>query len=76
MHKPHWLIDTDPGVDDALAILMAHTHHVGIGTLTRGATVVDWEDRQKRPPNARIVLDVDWGRFEAMVARALGAKSA
>ena len=64
---------------DPASILRAERHHVGIetaGTLTRGATVVDWEDRQKRPPNARIVLDVDRGRFEAMVARALGAKSA
>lgn len=26
MTKPHLLIDTDPGVDDALAILMAHAH--------------------------------------------------
>ena len=64
---------------DPESILRAERHHVGIettGTLTRGATVVDWEDRQKRPPNARIVLDVDRGRFEAMVARALGAKGA
>jgi purine nucleosidase len=59
-------------------ILRAERHHVAIetaGTLTRGATVVDWEDRQKRPANARIVLDIDRGRFEALVARALGVGS-
>jgi purine nucleosidase len=61
----------DPGI-----IRRAESHHVGIelaGTLTRGATVVDWEDRMDPPANARIVLDVDQGRFEAMVARALGS---
>jgi len=41
--------------------------------LTRGATVVDWEDRLGRPANARIVLDVDQGRFQALVAQALGS---
>ena len=43
------------------------------GGLTRGATVVDWEGRLGSPPNARIVLDVDAARFEALVASALGA---
>jgi purine nucleosidase len=64
----------DPGL-----VLRAERHHVGIettGTLTRGATVVDWEDRQQRPANVRIVMDVDRTRFEALVARALGAGSA
>ncbi|MEO9079897.1 MAG: nucleoside hydrolase [Rhodanobacter sp.] len=42
------------------------------GRLTRGATVVDWSDRLGRPAQARIVLDVDHDRFEAMVRRALG----
>ena len=42
------------------------------GTLTRGATIVDWEQRVDRPPNAHIVLDVDQTRFERMIARALG----
>ena len=63
----------DPGL-----VLRAGTHHVGvetIGTLTRGATVVDWEDRQRRPANVRIVLDVDQHRFEGLVAHALGARS-
>lgn len=60
----------DPGI-----VRRAEAHHVGIeltGSLTRGATVVDWEDRLGRCANARIVLDVDQARFEAMVARALG----
>jgi len=61
---------------DASLILRAEEHHVGIeldGTLTRGATVVDWEDRLGKPANARIVLDVDQRGFETLVARALGA---
>lgn len=48
MTKPQLLIDTDPGVDDALAILMAHAHadiaalsvaagNVGLGHTTRNA---------------------------------------
>ncbi|HEY0180657.1 MAG TPA: nucleoside hydrolase, partial [Dokdonella sp.] len=54
----------------------AERHHVGVeldGTLTRGATVVDWEDRLGLAANARIVLEVDQARFEALVAGALGA---
>lgn len=61
---------------DPSIVTSAQDHHVGIeltGSLTRGATVVDWEDRTGRPSNARIVLGVDQVRFEAMVARALGA---
>jgi purine nucleosidase len=53
MTKPHLLIDTDPGVDDALAILMAHAHaevaglsvaagNVGLAYTVRNAcTLVD-----------------------------------
>jgi purine nucleosidase len=53
MSKPQLLIDTDPGVDDALAILMAHAHadvsgltiaagNVGLGHTVRNArTLVD-----------------------------------
>jgi purine nucleosidase len=57
-------------------VLRAAEHHVAIeldGTLTRGATVVDWEDRLGTAANARIVLDVDQARFETMIAVALGA---
>ncbi len=69
---------------DALAMAVAldpdcvrrsERRHVGIeldGTLTRGATVVDWEGRLERPANARIVMDVDPERFAGMVRRALG----
>jgi purine nucleosidase len=56
-------------------IRRAERHHVGIeltGGLTRGATVVDWDVRMGRPANARIVLEVDQARFEALVAQALG----
>ncbi|HET6553709.1 MAG TPA: nucleoside hydrolase [Dyella sp.] len=53
MTKPQLLIDTDPGVDDALAVLMAHAHadvhgltiaagNVGLGHTVRNArTLVD-----------------------------------
>jgi purine nucleosidase len=61
----------DPGI-----VTQAQTHHVGVelnGGLTRGATVVDWEDRMGCPANARIVLAVDQARFEALVRAALGA---
>jgi purine nucleosidase len=57
-------------------VLRAEEHHVAIeldGTLTRGATVVDWEDRLGTAANARIVLDVDQAQFETMIAVALGA---
>ncbi len=72
-------------VADALAMAVAvapeivrraESHHVGIelsGSLTRGATVVDWEDRLGRRANARIVLGIDQARFQAIVARALGS---
>jgi len=72
-------------VADALAMAVAvepdivrraESHHVGIelaGALTRGATVVDWEDRRGRRANARIVIEVDQERFQSIVARALGA---
>jgi len=74
-------------VADALAMAVAlqpdivvrsADHHVAIeltGTLTRGATVVDWDERSGAAANARIVLDVDQTRFEALIAAALGAKT-
>jgi len=70
-------------VADALAIAVAlqpdlvtraEDHHTAIeldGRLTRGATVVDWENRSGHAANTRIVLAVDQARFEALVASAL-----
>lgn len=70
-------------VADALAIAVAlqpdlvtraEDHHIAIeldGRLTRGAMVVDWENRSGHAANTRIVLAVDQARFEALVASAL-----
>ncbi|MCQ4164750.1 nucleoside hydrolase [Tahibacter harae] len=72
-------------VADALAMAVvldpdcvqrAEHRHVAVelsGGLTRGATVVDWDGRSGRPANARIVLEVDQARFEALIRQALGA---
>jgi len=57
-------------------VARAEHRHVAIeltGTHTRGATVVDWDRRLGGAPNAQIVLDVDQGRFEALLMDALGA---
>jgi purine nucleosidase len=43
------------------------------GRLSRGATLVDWQQRTGRPANARIVMDYDQARFEAQIRAALGA---
>ena len=43
------------------------------GRLSRGATIVDWQQRSGEPANARIVLEVDAARFERQVRAALGA---
>jgi purine nucleosidase len=61
----------DPGI-----VTRAETRHVAIeldGRLTRGATVVDWQDRLGGRPHARIVLEVDQARFGEMIRQALGA---
>ena len=70
-------------VADALAMAVAlwpdlvtraEDHHVAIeldGALTRGATIVDWDNRSGRAPNAHIALEVDQARFEALVESAL-----
>ena len=42
------------------------------GSLTRGATVVDWANRLGCPAQANIVLEIDQLRFSQMVQRALG----
>jgi len=61
---------------DPACVLRAATKPVAIelaGTLTRGATVVDWDERLGEKANAEIVLDVDHARFEALVAEGLSA---
>jgi inosine-uridine nucleoside N-ribohydrolase len=61
---------------DADIVAEAETRHVAVelaGGLTRGATLVDWNGRGAAAPNARIVMKADHGRFEALVAAALGA---
>lgn len=63
----------DPGI-----VTHAESRYVAIemtGASTRGATVVDWDNRLGRPANARIVLEVDQARFEDLAARSLGARS-
>jgi purine nucleosidase len=57
-------------------VVRAEHRHVAVelnGSLTRGATIVDWDGRNGLPANARIVLEVDQQRFEAMIVAALGA---
>lgn len=56
-------------------VTQAREHHIEIALhgVARGATLVDWDDRSGRPANARIVMDVDQARFEALAASALGA---
>ena len=59
-------------------VLRSAEHPVAIeltGTLTRGATVVDWDDRTGHAANAQIVLDIDQARFETLIATALGSDS-
>jgi purine nucleosidase len=57
--------------------MRSERHHVGVeldGRLTRGATVVDWNNRLKRPARANVVLELDQAKFAAMVRRALGTE--
>ncbi|MDE2256216.1 MAG: nucleoside hydrolase [Xanthomonadaceae bacterium] len=51
-------------------------HHVDIALhgAARGATLVDWENRSGRAPNARIVADVEQAGFEALAASAFGTE--
>ncbi|HEX5693545.1 MAG TPA: nucleoside hydrolase [Arenimonas sp.] len=70
---------------DSLAMAAA-LHPEGIGTAqdrhlavelegrhSRGATLVDWQQRTGQPANARIVLAYDQAAYEAQVRSALGA---
>ncbi len=54
MNKPLLLIDTDPGVDDALAILMAHAH-ADVAGLTIAAGNVGLQHTVR---NARTLVDL------------------
>jgi purine nucleosidase len=61
---------------DAGIVAKAETRHVAVeleGSLTRGATVVDWDGRTGKAPNARLVLSVNRPAFERLVCAALGA---
>ncbi|HWG10285.1 MAG TPA: nucleoside hydrolase [Rhodanobacteraceae bacterium] len=56
-------------------VTRAETRHVAVeteGRLTRGATVADWGGFGEGVANARIVMEVAPGRFEALMAAALG----
>jgi purine nucleosidase len=65
----------------ALAVLLepdivrqAADRHVAVeltGTLTRGATVVDWDQRLGGRVNARIIMDIDQSRFESLIGATL-----
>lgn len=44
-----------------------------VGTLTRGATITDWNRQTGRPDNARLLLRYDQARFEDLVKAALAA---
>src|SRR5574337_499944 len=56
-------------------VTQGEDHHVEIALhgAARGATLVDWDDRSGKPANARIVMDLDQARFEALAASALAA---
>lgn len=54
MNKPQLLIDTDPGVDDALAILMAHAHADVIGLSIAAGNV----GLAHTVRNARVLVDL------------------
>jgi purine nucleosidase len=43
------------------------------GTLTRGATVVDWNRQAGRPDNATLLMRYDQARFEGLIQAALAA---
>ncbi len=62
---------------DPTIVTRSETRAVAVeldGRLTRGATVVDWARRLGQSTRANIVLEVDQGRFAAMVRRALGVQ--
>lgn len=60
---PEWVLERQ---ERPLAVELA-------GTLTRGATVTDWNRQTGRPDNAGILLRYDRPRFHALVRDALAA---
>ena len=57
-------------------VLRAEDRHLAVeleGRLSRGATLVDWQQRSGRPANAHIVMAYDQARFEAQLQAALAA---
>lgn len=61
--KPEGVLEQ---VDRPVAVELA-------GTLTRGATVVDWNRQEGRPDNASLLMRYDQARFEGMIQDALRA---
>jgi purine nucleosidase len=62
---------------DPSVVVRSERRHVGVeldGRLTRGATVVDWNNRLRLPARANVVLELDQAKFAAMVCRALGVE--
>jgi purine nucleosidase len=59
----------DPNIVQA-----AEEHRVMVelgGTHARGQTIVDWADREDRPANARIILEVDQDKFNDLMSLSL-----
>ncbi|KFL35828.1 nucleoside hydrolase [Arenimonas donghaensis] len=57
-------------------VVKAEDRHLAVeleGRHSRGATVVDWQQRTGRPANARILLAYDQAAYEAQVRAGLGA---
>jgi inosine-uridine nucleoside N-ribohydrolase len=56
------LLDCDPGHDDALAIMLA-----------AASPAIDLHGVTGRPPNARVAMGLDAGRFWDLVVAAVAA---
>ncbi len=73
----HWHCADPLAIAVAIAperIVETQTRPVAIeldGTLTRGATIVDWQRRSGAPDNARILKRYDQAHFEALLQAAL-----
>ena len=50
------------------------SHYLAVetqGRVTRGQTVVDWDDRSEKPINADVILSMNQARLEALIMQAL-----